>query len=180
MPLLRLARLQLATSVTRSSARATLKTHAAPPFPMIPTCPDPTCPCSSMPAGLDIDRKAHLSGTMSAHSQHLIVSTGRSDWTSRIENEQDTAVWGKFTADVKSMLGRKGEFFDVCLSLRLGLNTYHYTYTLPLPYLPSCLVSCRQHELRPACTRPVCLKTLSISARAQNGGLKTGDRLTYT
>ncbi|KIW18181.1 hypothetical protein PV08_02469 [Exophiala spinifera] len=65
-----------------------------------------------MPDGLDIDRKAHLSGTMSAHRQHLVVSSGRSDWTSRIENERDTAAWGKFTADVKSMLGRGGEFFD--------------------------------------------------------------------
>ncbi|KAJ9617729.1 hypothetical protein H2204_013482 [Knufia peltigerae] len=117
MPPMRLARLHHpAPCVLRTSPaaqRATLKTHAAPaPFPVIPTCPDPTCPCSSMPAGLDIDRKAHLSGTMSAHSQHLIVSTGRSDWTSRIENERDTAVWGRFTADVKSMMGRRGEFFD--------------------------------------------------------------------
>lgn len=66
-----------------------------------------------MPAGLDIDHKRRLNGTMSPYAQHLIVSTGRSDWTSRIEDERDTAVWGKFTSQVKALLGRGGEFHDV-------------------------------------------------------------------
>ncbi|KAK5319499.1 hypothetical protein LTR93_007419 [Exophiala xenobiotica] len=63
-----------------------------------------------MPEGLDIDRKQQLNGSMSPYTQHLIVSTGRSDWTSRIEDEKDTAAWGKFTADVKASFGRGGEF----------------------------------------------------------------------
>ncbi len=57
---------------------------------------------------------------MSPYTQHLIVSTGRSDWTSRIEDEKDTAVWGRFTADVKASLGRGGEFHDVGATLPLA------------------------------------------------------------
>jgi hypothetical protein len=67
-----------------------------------------------MPPGLDIDRSQNLNGTMAPYAQHLIVSTGKSDWTSKIEDEKDTAVWGEFTADIKSILGRGGEFHDVC------------------------------------------------------------------
>lgn len=50
---------------------------------------------------------------MSPYAQHLVIPTGRSDWTSKIEDEKDTAVWGKFTADMKTLLGRRGEFHDV-------------------------------------------------------------------
>jgi hypothetical protein len=73
-----------------------------------------------MPEGLDIDRKQQLNGSMSPYTQHLIVSTGRSDWTSRIEDEKDTAAWGKFTADVKASFGRGGEFHDVGATLPLA------------------------------------------------------------
>jgi len=67
-----------------------------------------------MPEGLDIDRKNVLNGTMSPHAQHLVVSSGRSDWASKIEDERATAVWGRFTAEIKGLLGRGGEFHDVC------------------------------------------------------------------
>ncbi|KAK4936337.1 hypothetical protein LTR10_022765 [Elasticomyces elasticus] len=65
-----------------------------------------------MPEGLDIDRKNVLNGTISPHAQHLVVSSGRSDWTSKIEDEKDTAPWGRFTAEVKGLLGRGGDFHD--------------------------------------------------------------------
>ncbi|KIV86372.1 hypothetical protein PV11_01986 [Exophiala sideris] len=94
----------------RSSA-ASISTRP-PPFSVVPSCPDPTCPCSAMPEGLDIDRKNVLNGTISPHAQHLVVSSGRSDWTSKIEDEKDTAVWGRFTAEIKGLLGRGGEFHD--------------------------------------------------------------------
>ncbi|KAI1615822.1 Sucraseferredoxin-like protein [Exophiala viscosa] len=97
-------------SRVRSSAASI--SSRPPPFPVVPTCPDPTCPCSAMPEGLEIDRKNVLNGTMSPHAQHLVVSSGRSDWTSKIEDEKETAAWGRFTADIKGLLGRGGEFHD--------------------------------------------------------------------
>lgn len=101
-------------TTTRATARTTLDSRTLPPpFPVIPSCPSPTCPCSSTPPNLDIDYKQPLNGTMSPYAQHLIISTGNADWTSRIEDEKDTAAWGKFTADVRAMLGRGGEFHDV-------------------------------------------------------------------
>jgi prenyl protein peptidase len=61
-----------------------------------------------------IDHKNTLNGTISAHSQHLIISTGRSDWMSRIEDESENGTsWGKVVGDLKTLLGRKGEFHDV-------------------------------------------------------------------
>ncbi|KIX09266.1 uncharacterized protein Z518_00345 [Rhinocladiella mackenziei CBS 650.93] len=77
-----------------------------------------------MPSGLDIDHTRTLNGTMSAHAKHLIISTGRSDWTSRIEDEKDTAGWGKFTADIKALLGRHGEFHDPFNNILISLSSF--------------------------------------------------------
>lgn len=117
MPHLRPSLPRLAQSTgsnARAAARAALASKSPkPPFPVIPKCPAATCTCSLMPEGLDIDREKNLNGTMSPYSQHLIIPTGRSDWTSKIEDEKDTAVWGRFTAEIKTLLGRGGEFHDV-------------------------------------------------------------------
>jgi hypothetical protein len=62
-----------------------------------------------------IDFKNPLGGTISAHNQHLIISTGRADWTSRIEDEAENGTaWGRALGDLKGLLGRKGEFQEVC------------------------------------------------------------------
>lgn len=104
---------KLATRSLASSALAK-RSLPQPSFPVTATCPSPTCQCSPTPADLDIDRTKSLNGTMSPYAQHLIVSTGRKDWTSRIEDERDTAPWGRFTAEMKQVLGRGSEFHDVC------------------------------------------------------------------
>lgn len=68
-----------------------------------------------MPEGLEIDHSRSLEGTMSPYAQHLLISTGQSDWKSRIEDEKDSpAAWGGLVGEVKALLGRGGEFFDVC------------------------------------------------------------------
>ncbi|EXJ91548.1 hypothetical protein A1O3_00096 [Capronia epimyces CBS 606.96] len=77
-----------------------------------------------MPAGLDIERTYNLNGTMSPYAQHLIISTGRSDWTSRIEDERDTAVWGRFTAEIKAVLGRGGEFHDPFNNIIISTSSF--------------------------------------------------------
>lgn len=101
-------------SKTRQAVRQILAERAPlTPFPVIQTCPSPSCSCAEMPTGLDIDKSRDLNGSMSAYAQHLIISSGQSDWTSRIEDERDTASWGRFASDIKSALGRNGEFHDV-------------------------------------------------------------------
>ncbi|EHY55268.1 hypothetical protein HRR83_009069 [Exophiala dermatitidis] len=128
MPHLRPSLPRLAQSTgsnARAAARAALASKSPkPPFPVIPKCPAATCTCSLMPEGLDIDREKNLNGTMSPYSQHLIIPTGRSDWTSKIEDEKDTAVWGRFTAEIKTLLGRGGEFHDPYNNILISTSSF--------------------------------------------------------
>lgn len=70
-----------------------------------------------MPSGLDIDRERTLNGTMPPYAQHVVVRTGRDDWGSRIEDE-DESVEGtgmNFARSLKRLVGKGGKFFDVCM-----------------------------------------------------------------
>ncbi|KAK5056653.1 hypothetical protein LTR84_012185 [Exophiala bonariae] len=114
----------LATSALGKRSRNVTLATPPPPFPVIPTCPSPTCQCSPTPADLDIDRTRDLNGSMSPYAQHLLISTGRKDWTSRIEDERDTAPWGRFTAEMKAILGRGGEFHDPYNNILLSTSSF--------------------------------------------------------
>lgn len=47
---------------------------------------------------------------MPAYSEQVLICTGRDDWESRIEDEED----GKnLAARIKRMMGREGAYFDV-------------------------------------------------------------------
>ena len=82
-------------------------------LPVIQSCPSPSCPCQETPSGLDINRELPLSGTMPAYIEHVIFSTGRTDWTSRIEDDEGLDVVKK----MKSMLTRDGKYSNVSKSL---------------------------------------------------------------
>lgn len=73
------------------------------PLPVTPTCPAPRCPCEPVPTGLDIDRTTPLHGTMAKYHRHLLISTGKSDWASRIELDD-----GGLAAQVKAVTSLKG------------------------------------------------------------------------
>ncbi|RVX66275.1 hypothetical protein B0A52_10202 [Exophiala mesophila] len=77
-----------------------------------------------MPEGLDIDHARHLDGTAPRYSQHLIISTGQADWKSRIEDEKDSADWGRLVADFKGLLGRGGEYHDPYNNIILGTSSF--------------------------------------------------------
>ncbi|KAL9623312.1 MAG: hypothetical protein Q9160_002419 [Pyrenula sp. 1 TL-2023] len=47
---------------------------------------------------------------MAAYTQHVVVSTGQSDWTSRIEDDGAGSGWGQLVRKLKQKLGRGGEF----------------------------------------------------------------------
>ena len=50
---------------------------------------------------------------MAPYAQQVLISTGRSDWTSRIEDDGKGEAWGDFGRNLKAMLGRGGKYSDV-------------------------------------------------------------------
>lgn len=70
-----------------------------------------------MPPNLDIDRTTSLNGTMAPYSQHLVISTGRSDWSSRIEVDP----YATLARELKRLMSRGGKYADVCIFVYLGL-----------------------------------------------------------
>ena len=63
-----------------------------------------------MPAGLDIEKEQNINGSMASYAEQVLISTGRNDWKSRIEEEEE----GVLVKQLKSFLGRGGEYMDVC------------------------------------------------------------------
>lgn len=66
-----------------------------------------------MPEGLPIDHNQPLNGTMAAYTKQVLISTGKSDWTSRIEEDGLNEGWGIFARKLKGLLGRGGKYADV-------------------------------------------------------------------
>lgn len=90
-------------------------------FATIQTCPSPTCACSptpSLPDGVKIDRKVSLNGIMPSYAEQVVICTGKSDWKSKIEEENDS---DNLAQDLKELLGRGGKYSDVhSLAPKLG------------------------------------------------------------
>lgn len=80
-----------------------------PPFPVIESCPVPTCQCRGTPKNLDIEREQSLSATMAAYAEQVLICTGRDDWKSKIEEEDQ----GVLVKQLKSYMGRGGKYSDV-------------------------------------------------------------------
>jgi hypothetical protein len=62
-----------------------------------------------MPSGLDIEREQNINGSMAAYAEQVLISTGRSDWASKIETEDE----GVLVRQLKGFLGRNGKYSDV-------------------------------------------------------------------
>ena len=80
-----------------------------------------------MPEGLAIDHGRNMNGTMPPYAQHVIIKTGRSNWSSKIEDEPHTLGeqigGGNLARTLKALLGRGGSLHDVSKSairLRTG------------------------------------------------------------
>lgn len=63
-----------------------------------------------MPEGLLIDHESKLNGLISSYSEQVLICTGRSDWPSRIEEENSG---DNLAADLKELIGRGGVYSDV-------------------------------------------------------------------
>lgn len=99
--------------IQRAHYSASRRIQIPPPFPVISSCPEPTCPCAETPKGLDIDYDQNLNGTMAAYSQQVLIVTGQSDWKSRIEEDGQGQGWGILARHLKKLLGRGGQYSDV-------------------------------------------------------------------
>lgn len=89
-----------------------LATKPAPSFPVIPDCPSPTCNCAPTPAlpeDLPIDHKTTLNGLISNYAQQVLVCTGKDDWPSKIETEDEG---DNLAADLRKLIGPKGVYSD--------------------------------------------------------------------
>lgn len=62
-----------------------------------------------MPPGLEIEREQSLNGSMATYAEQVLISTGKPDWTSKIEDESDAV----FLRQMKKFMGRDGKFSDV-------------------------------------------------------------------
>ncbi len=65
-----------------------------------------------MPEGLEIDKEKPLNGTMAPYAEQVLICTGKSDWKSRIEDENGG---DNLAADLKELMGRGGIYSDVCV-----------------------------------------------------------------
>lgn len=81
----------------------------------IQKCPPASCSCRETPQGLDIDHEKQLRGTVPSYAEHVVVSTGRSDWPSKIEDDAEVPL----VAALKTKLGRDGIFSNVSQSMGL-------------------------------------------------------------
>ncbi|OIW30070.1 hypothetical protein CONLIGDRAFT_597060 [Coniochaeta ligniaria NRRL 30616] len=100
------------TNPLRPPPAARFYTTKPPPFPVVPTCPSPTCQCAptpAMPEGLEIDHKTNLNGLISNYAQHVLVCTGKDDWPSKIEDDNSG---DNLAADLKELIGRGGVYND--------------------------------------------------------------------
>lgn len=86
-----------------------------PHFPVIPSCPAPTCQCSPTPPDLDIDHKSIITNNIPVYDSHILIATGQDDWPSRIEDaatssseDHRSVPWPRLISHVKEAFGRKG------------------------------------------------------------------------
>ncbi|CAI6334009.1 unnamed protein product [Periconia digitata] len=96
-------------------------------------CPAQTCSCSvSTPPDLDIDRASPLLHTVPQYAQHVVLCTGKDDWSSRIEDEE--GVSGEFLRGIRGEIGRGGKGFDPFNNILLTMGSFPTTTsTSPTP-----------------------------------------------
>lgn len=98
-------------SLERTQIKIPHTRSTSAPFPVIESCPSPTCQCRDMPQGLEIEREQDLNGSMAAYAEQVLISTGQANWKSRIEDGD--GVHGDAVRGLKGLLGPRGKFGDV-------------------------------------------------------------------
>lgn len=107
-------KLRFATDLGQRRHASIFRTTSGRALPIIEgtTTTGSDCACAvQLPNGLTIDRTRPLLNTAASYNQHVVVATGKSDWASRIEDEEGP---GDTAKALKDMTKRTGEWFDVC------------------------------------------------------------------
>ena len=73
-----------------------------------------------MPSGLAIDHEKPLSGTMPPYARHVVIRTGKSNWSSKIEDEPEIGGGWNFARALKGLVGRGGKLHDVSICVILS------------------------------------------------------------
>ncbi|KAL1306350.1 hypothetical protein AAFC00_005065 [Neodothiora populina] len=76
-----------------------------------------------MPPDLEIDHKTPLNGSMAPYTEQVLISTGKPDWKSRIEDEDDAHL----LQGLKKLLGRGGRFADPFSNVLLTNSSFEAT-----------------------------------------------------
>lgn len=61
---------------------------------------------------MDIEREQGINGSMPTYAEQVLISTGKDDWTSRIEDDEGSVL----VRQIKNFLGRNGKYSDVSAS----------------------------------------------------------------
>jgi hypothetical protein len=56
---------------------------------------------------------------MVPYTQQILVATGQTDWSSRIEEDGVEKSWGGLVRGLKHMFGRRGKYADVGILFRI-------------------------------------------------------------
>lgn len=143
LPLYRMSR--LVHQLRRLSSQTASTPHRAPLsdeiLPSIPICPPSSCACAPMPEGLAIDHEKQINGTVPPYAQHVVIRTGRHDWSKRIEDELPTTLpdGGKhanLARSLKGLVGREGKYYDVSIHTRRIYESSMCVMKLIHPSLP--------------------------------------------
>ncbi|TLD32144.1 hypothetical protein E2P81_ATG07634 [Venturia nashicola] len=107
-------------------------------LPTVELCPEPSCDCRPTPEGLDIDHVFHM--TKPYYDTHVVISTGTSNWNSRLEDETDTgAAYQALRYFLKATprpdgSRRFGEFYNPTHSILVSNSSFKPTPTHSSPY----------------------------------------------
>ncbi|KAH9832784.1 Altered inheritance of mitochondria protein 32 [Teratosphaeria destructans] len=84
-----------------------------------------------MPEGLEIEREQNINGSMPSYAEQVLISTGRSDWKSRIEDDDDGGGGGGPDAAVvkqlKAFFTRGGKYMDPYHNVMLTASSFPHT-----------------------------------------------------
>ncbi|KAI9763157.1 MAG: hypothetical protein M1840_000869 [Geoglossum simile] len=93
-------------------------------FPTTERCPTPTRNHASTPSNLGIDYERPLNGTMATYVQQVLISTGKGDWTSRIEEDEA----GELARGLKGLFVKGGRYSDASVFMHKNSKQHPPTF----------------------------------------------------
>ncbi|KAE9974972.1 hypothetical protein EG327_008609 [Venturia inaequalis] len=107
-------------------------------LPTVELCPEPSCECRPTPEGLDIDHVSPM--TKPYYDEHVIISTGTSNWTSRLDEDTDTGAAYQAMRYFLNVTPRPdgsrrfGELHNPAQSVLISNSSFKPTHPHPSPF----------------------------------------------